>query len=104
MFCPKCGSLLMPKNVNGKKIVECSCGFKDANEKGIQLKEKSKIEEKKIEVIEKEVQTHPICDEKCEKCGNDKAYYWLQQTRAADEPPTKFMKCTKCGHTWRDYD
>jgi len=25
------------------------------------------------------------------------------QTRAADEPPTRFYRCTKCGHTWREY-
>ncbi|MEK6946569.1 MAG: transcription factor S, partial [Nanoarchaeota archaeon] len=32
------------------------------------------------------------------------AYFWLVQTRAGDEPETKFLKCEKCGHTWRDYD
>ncbi|MEM4865380.1 MAG: hypothetical protein QXY09_02690 [Acidilobaceae archaeon] len=25
------------------------------------------------------------------------------QTRAADEPPTRFYRCTKCGYTWREY-
>jgi len=104
MFCPKCGSILMAKKENNKIIVQCSCGFKEVKKEGIKLSEKSNKIEKEIEVIEKEVETHPICNEECEKCGNNKAFYWLQQTRAADEPPTKFLKCTKCKHTWRDYD
>ncbi|PJB94591.1 transcription factor S, partial [Candidatus Pacearchaeota archaeon CG_4_9_14_0_8_um_filter_35_24] len=24
-------------------------------------------------------------------------------TRAADESETKFYRCTKCDHTWREY-
>jgi DNA-directed RNA polymerase, subunit M/Transcription elongation factor TFIIS len=40
----------------------------------------------------------------CPKCGNHEAYYWMIQTRAADEPPTRFYKCVKCGHTWREYE
>ena len=39
----------------------------------------------------------------CEKCGNNKAVWWMLQTRSADEPTTQFYRCTKCGHTWRDY-
>jgi DNA-directed RNA polymerase subunit M len=31
------------------------------------------------------------------------AYFWTQQTRGADEPETRFFKCTKCSHTWREY-
>jgi len=39
----------------------------------------------------------------CEVCGNKKAWYWLQQTRSADEPPTQFFRCTKCKRVWREY-
>ena len=52
------------------------------------------IETKKID---------PITNEKCPKCGHGKAYYAMVQTRAADEPETKFFKCEKCKHRWRDY-
>ncbi|PIO07920.1 transcription factor S, partial [Candidatus Pacearchaeota archaeon CG10_big_fil_rev_8_21_14_0_10_35_219] len=31
------------------------------------------------------------------------AYFWTMQTRAADESETKFYRCTKCDHTWREY-
>jgi DNA-directed RNA polymerase subunit M len=101
MFCPKCGSLLLPKKKEGKTIVECSCGYKQAGE--VKLSEKKTTEEKKVEVIEEQKETLPITTEKCSKCGNDEAYYFLKQTRAADEAPTRFLKCTKCGHTWREY-
>jgi len=31
MFCPKCGSLLLPKKEGSKKILACSCGYKISN-------------------------------------------------------------------------
>jgi len=40
----------------------------------------------------------------CPKCGHNEAYYWFMQTRAADEPPTRFYKCTRCGYVWREYE
>ena len=39
----------------------------------------------------------------CPKCGNTEAYWYMQQTRGGDEPQTKFLKCTKCGYSWREY-
>lgn len=39
----------------------------------------------------------------CPNCGNDEAYWWMQQTRAIDEPPTLFYRCVKCKYTWRSY-
>ena len=32
-----------------------------------------------------------------------KSYFWMMQTRGSDEPETKFYKCEKCKHVWRDY-
>ena len=69
----------------------------------MELKEKKKTKEREIEIVEKEVETYPVIEEQCPKCGNENAYFWTQQTRASDEPETKFYKCTKCKHTWRDY-
>jgi len=54
-------------------------------------------------VDKKENNELPITNEACPECKHRKAYYWIIQTRAADEPPTKFYKCVKCEHTWRDY-
>ncbi len=102
MFCPKCGSLLKPKKGN-KNIMVCSCGFKKKS-KGISVKETIKGKEKKVEVVEKEIETLPLMEAECPKCHHRKAYYYTVQTRAGDEPETKFLKCEKCKHRWRDYD
>jgi DNA-directed RNA polymerase subunit M len=62
-----------------------------------------KKEEAEFAAIDKDISTLPVTKEECPKCGNNEAYYWLRQTRAGDEAETKFLKCTKCKHTWRDY-
>jgi len=106
MFCPKCGSLLKPKTEDNKRILVCSCGFKDKGSGPIAIKESlaTKKEDKKSDaIVDSDQETLPITDAECEKCKHTKAYYWLVQTRAADEPATKFLKCVKCKHTWRDY-
>ncbi len=43
-------------------------------------------------------------DVKCDQCGTQKAWYYIQQTASADEPPTRFFKCTECGNRWRGYN
>lgn len=106
MFCPKCGSILTPKVVKGKKVMQCSCGYK--SEKAEQLKITENVGNHKageIAVVEpeKEEGMLPVTEAECQKCGHKKAYFWEVQTRAGDEPPTKFLKCVKCKHTWRDY-
>lgn len=101
-FCPKCGSILIPKKVNKKVLLVCGCGYKSKERTEVMIKEDIAKREKKVEVVE-ELETHPIVDAVCPRCGNGKAYFWTLQTRAADEPETQFYKCTKCGHVWREY-
>jgi len=103
MFCKKCGSIMIPKKENGKTILQCPrCGYKEAAE-AVEIKEQKKKKEKEIEIVEEDSETMPVTEAECPKCGNDQAYFWTQQTRASDEPETKFYKCTKCKHVWRDY-
>jgi len=103
MFCPKCGSLLLPKKEGNKKVVVCSCGYKSSNVEKIKLTETVDKKEKEVEVVEKgKMNILPKIKIECENCGNKEAFYWTIQTRAGDEPETKFLRCTKCEHTWRD--
>lgn len=98
-FCPKCGSVLIQKRKN-YGCARCEYSTKEK----LKIKTSEKIEEKnKVAIIKKEMNTLPIVIEKCKECGNDKAYFWTIQTRAGDEAETKFFKCTKCNHTWREY-
>lgn len=103
MFCPKCGALLRPKDKGAKKVLYCSCGFTKLPEEGDSAEIKEKFDSvKKIEIVEN-IEVNPKIKITCDKCGNTIAYYWTQQTRGADEPETRFFKCTKCSHTWREY-
>lgn len=104
MFCPKCGSILRPRDKAGKRVLYCTCGFSKTpgeEETSLELRETVKSG-RKIEVVET-VETNPKIRITCEKCGNKVAYYWTQQTRGADEPETRFFKCAKCSYTWREY-
>lgn len=102
MFCPKCGSILKFKKSGKYTIQYCSCGYKSRDIEKISISEKVD-KSNKIEVVEEEFETDPITDAECKKCGHRKAFFWTVQTRASDEPETKFLKCQKCKHIWRDY-
>ena len=96
MFCPKCESLMMPSEGSMK----CSCGYVQADGK---LKDKKK-KIVQIAVGNEQEENLPVTDAECTKCKNNKAHFWTLQTRSADEPETKFYKCTKCKNIWREYD
>ncbi|MFB6124571.1 MAG: transcription factor S [Halanaeroarchaeum sp.] len=46
----------------------------------------------------------PTTDARCPDCGNDTAYWYMQQIRSADESETRFFVCTECEHKWREDD
>ena len=95
---------MLPKKEGKKTIVVCSrCNFKSSDVQELKLKERVKEKMPDVGVVESDVETLPTTPADCEKCGNNLAYYWEIQTRASDEPATKFLKCTKCKHIWRDY-
>ena len=104
LFCPKCGSLLILKKSGSKKAMACSCGYSTSETSDAKLREALGKEVKGVEVVEEEIETLPLTEAECPKCKHAKAYYWEVQTRAADEPATKFLKCEKCKHIWRDYN
>lgn len=52
---------------------------------------------------EKGPDTLPTISIDCPRCGNNIAFWWMLQTRSADEATTQFYRCTKCDHTWRNY-
>ena len=103
MFCPKCRTLMFPDKET-KEMVCKRCDHREG-----QKKAPNKIIERaeaKAEILELEAgtETMPKTKAECPKCKNLEAFYHMRQTRAADEPATKFYRCTKCAHTWRDYN
>jgi DNA-directed RNA polymerase subunit M len=93
-----------------KRVLVCKkCGYEKPVEKESQgqryIENFSKPKETLI--IKEEAGTDntlPATKAECRKCGNGQAYYWMMQTRSADEPSTRFYRCTKCGFTWREYE
>ena len=106
MFCPKCGSILVPKKEGNKTVSHCSCGYKSQDKEAGKISEAVKDKSNRIDVVDTEhdMKALPKMKVECPKCGNQEAGYWEVQTRASDEPATKFLKCTKCKHIWRDYN
>ena len=95
----------MPKREESRKLLVCSCGYKTKEIGQATIRERVIKKGKSVEVVEKgELEILPKTNAECPKCSHKTAYFWLVQTRAGDEPETKFLKCEKCGHTWRDYD
>ncbi len=102
-FCKKCGGMVVPKKVDRKVVFYCrSCGEKSRNESESKISEKVEKKEKVVLLAETKDEL-PTTDNLCSKCGNTKAFWWMQQTRAIDEPPTRFFRCTKCNYSWREY-
>jgi DNA-directed RNA polymerase subunit M len=102
LFCPKCGSILRPGKHKGE-LECCGCKFKVTPKEQTKVVTEVNKPSRRIEVIEREPEMLPKTKEECPKCKHNEAFYWLKQTRGADEAETKFLKCVKCGHTWRDY-
>jgi DNA-directed RNA polymerase subunit M len=113
-FCPKCGSRLVPKKSKSRKessmIMVCpKCGYKKSSTKKIEPKVAKVIEHKPQQLVavigkeEQKLRTLPTVRVECPKCGNNTAYVWQVQTRGADESSTQFLRCTKCGYTFREY-
>lgn len=100
-FCPKCGAILVQKT---QRLGCPRCNY-FSKLKATKLKTSEKIGAKKetIRIAKGDTQVFPIIPANCKKCKNDEAYFWTVQTRSGDEAETKFFKCTKCEHTWREY-
>ena len=111
-FCPGCGSRLEPKKGEDCIVLACvKCGFTKQSSAG------NRSQAKVVKVItpktqpfmtviseeETKVSTMPTIKMKCEKCENNEVFVWQVQTRGGDESSTQFMRCTKCGHTFREY-
>jgi transcription factor S len=104
---------LIPKKVKSeaqtKLVLTCKkCSYKNKESTG---KEKLKVKtithcpKPMLAIIDKEqeLNVEPTMQITCEKCGNTKAYVWQVQTRGANESSTQFLRCTSCGHTFREY-
>ena len=104
-FCPNC-EIRLKKNDSG--LLHCpKCKYLKEKTAASTKKESKEDNSEFLVMGEEDVKqskglesTVPI---DCEKCHNKEGVSWTFQTRSADEPETKFYRCTKCNYTWRDY-
>jgi DNA-directed RNA polymerase subunit M len=106
-FCKKCGNLLMIERKGKTVYLICRKCHRKYTTKGEKLTISEAVHEEKRGIVfmgkEEGIVELPKTKIVCPKCENTEAYWWMQQTRAADEPPTLFYRCTKCGYSWRSY-
>lgn len=115
-FCPNCGCRLAPKKIQDGSnafVLAClKCGYtkQPADRKAeaktgklIQPNPKPKPFLTVITEEDQKIKTVQTIKMKCEKCDNNLVFVWQVQTRGGDEASTQFMRCTKCGHTFREY-
>ena len=89
-----------------KRCYVCpKCGAEQPMTEEMRIEREARGDDKIVVIGKKEqnLRTTPEVKAECSKCGNDKAYWWMVQTRGIDESSTQFYRCTKCGYTWRDY-
>jgi DNA-directed RNA polymerase subunit M len=98
-FC-ECGGAMVPAGENKLKCRTCG---KIVDRKVSAAKIVTRNEKKEVLVFENNDPDLPTMEKECESCGNNRAFFFIKQTRASDEPPTRFFRCTKCKHTWREY-
>lgn len=108
IFCEKCGNLMIAEKKRGKLVYTCrKCGRISRGKKvaTTSISEKMETTVEKIPVITERdaLEQYPKTKIICPECENNEAYWFMQQTRSGDEPPTRFYCCTKCGHKWREY-
>jgi len=113
-FCPKCGSLMIPRRSGDKHVLAClRCGYEEevSEESSVGYSIRTRVthtNKEKTVILDEKVKIPKVAPTvksvECPHCGHNEAYYWIVQTRAADEPPTRIYKCTKCGYSWREYE
>jgi DNA-directed RNA polymerase subunit M len=106
-FCDDCGSMMKTATVEGESVWRCpECGAVEARgESGEFVTTEKQRTDDVIETSEDlNFEGKPTSEDvRCEECGTEEAWYTIKQTGSADEPPTRFFKCTECGHRWREY-
>ena len=106
-FCEKCGNMLVVEKKRKNSYLVCRKCHRVYKTKGEKFRISSAVTEgkKRVIVMSEKDQFSELPKTRiiCTKCENMEAYWWMQQTRSADEPPTMFYRCTKCGYSWRSY-
>ena len=98
MFCPKCKSLMYPKDEN---YICRKCNFQKKKLGRNIVKTMQK--DRDVTILENnDNNVLPKTRIKCPKCENNEAFWIMRQMRGSDEPESRFYTCTKCNYKWRE--
>jgi DNA-directed RNA polymerase subunit M len=103
-FCENCGNVLVVITEDDGKFLFCrNCNIKSVLDTEVVFT--TNFDEKhEIAVFDSNEDEFPITNVLCPKCEDMVEAEWaMQQTRAADEPPTRFYRCKRCKWVWREY-
>lgn len=109
-FCDECGGMVVSEKKDGENRMKCrSCG---AYQDDVNVEEMKVTEEKEDDPMDRlnvndgeEEATRPTTTKECKNCGEEtEQEWWMEQTRASDEPETRFYKCRQCGNVYKVYD
>ena len=107
-FCEDCGTMM---KAEGDRMVctSAECDTSSDRDRDREAQFVTTESQSDADVIESDANSDfegkpKATDVRCEECGTEEAWYYIQQTASADEPPTRFFKCTECGHRWRGYN
>lgn len=113
-FCEECGGMLVSEKTDGESIMKCrSCGEEHKEVEGdykvTEEKEEDPMDRLNVSSEEDQETTRPTTNKECPNCSenseDEKEHeWWMEQTRASDEPPTRFYECTECGNVHKEYD
>lgn len=111
-FCPSCGTMLklrLVKAGTGSFVaMTCAnCGYFSRSTRDAEVHLENASSPGPITMVGDDanrIEVLPTTSIECSQCRNKEAEWWLVQTVGAGEPSTQFYRCTKCGHTWRQYD
>ena len=106
-FCPKCEARMKIKHEDMKNYCP-RCGYISDQVSVIEnthIKNEVQKTDPSLKIMDPETSTEtlPTINIECPKCKNNNAYWWMLQTRSADEATTQFYRCSKCNYTWRNY-
>ncbi|KAF7245310.1 hypothetical protein EG68_09941 [Paragonimus skrjabini miyazakii] len=111
LFCPLCHSLLMIQESANCYSLNCStpcCAYQWFVTQPLVQEHKPRqdvrlrLEEDAVFSIDDQYSSSAQIEEKCPKCGHNRAYFVQMQTRSADEPSTTKYSCMKCRHIWTE--
>lgn len=100
-FCPHCGGPFKPEKVYDKNFLVCTkCGHHEIPERDMKFVEEET--HKKIGVgVVADKNVYATYDNKCKKCGYEKAEVIDVGVLISDEDNLILLKCGKCGFSER---